>query len=391
MASKRSERIARLEGVIRRIASGRLDDPHDVDDVVQETLTRLLEAEERLELRTLAAYAVVTTRNVVTSLQRRGATADKHAPQLVDPSSPLDPQDVALQSEEHEALVVALAGLEAEERKALVDHEVLEVPTAAIAKEQGRTPGATATRLARVRARTRVDFLLAYRRLPPVSERCRPVLYAVAAGEKRRQQELNAAEHIEACPVCSQLVEPLTRKSRRLAAFGPLAAAGEAARRAGRGVRSHPAASVAAGATAVAVVAVLVWPSPPRTQPEPRPLTIGGVGALPLPDDFRWDRHEGATAVATGAPVESVPHDEGFWVGIGGSQRVWVELEVAGAESGPRIRPGGRVWFKGRLVRHSGDWVRSLGLSRGDGVRLLRSQGFHIVVREQHLTKVASS
>lgn len=79
MPSKRSDHIAALEAVVRRIGSALLDDPHDVD-VVQETLTRLLEAEERLELRTLAAYAVVTTGNLVTSLRRRNATAQKHAP-----------------------------------------------------------------------------------------------------------------------------------------------------------------------------------------------------------------------------------------------------------------------------------------------------------------------
>ena len=385
MRRDRTDPIRRLEPDIRRIASARLTDRDDIDDVVQETLTRLYEVRDRLELATLTSYAAITARNLAISMQRDRAVAERRAPGLFDPSAPADPEEHAVRSEEHDALVAALSALREEERRALVEHDALEVPTAAIAERQATTPGTMATRLARARARVRVEFLFAYRRLRPTSPECRPVLYALATGEKRRQRELKAGDHIARCDVCAQLVEPLSRRSRKLAALAPFALVGKRLRSVGRAARAHPVASAGAGIVAVAA-AVALTASLPDSQPTAAraTLSVDGTKAMPIPKHFAWGDHEGDAVRAQGAPVHSVPHDEGLWLGLNGRERVWVELEVSG-ESGPRVRAGAKVWFRGRLVRNEDAWLRGLGLSPRDGLGLLRRQGFHIVVRAQGL------
>ncbi len=217
MSASRHERIRSLEPEIRRIASTRLSDPHQVDEVVQETLTRLFEAQHRLAPRTLASYAVVTARNLITSMERARSLERKHAPGLIDATAPDDPQEVTVRTEEHRALLAALESLTPAERSALVDRDLHEIPTADIADRHDTTPGAAATRIARARARTRVEFLLAYRRAHLPTRKCRPVLYSIAAGDQRRQTELDAAQHVDECGPCRELIKPLVSKSRRLA------------------------------------------------------------------------------------------------------------------------------------------------------------------------------
>jgi hypothetical protein len=64
--------VAGLEPVVRRVIAARVSDRHLIDDLVQETLARVLESRRSLEGEALLAYAVVSARNIVTS---RGAAS----------------------------------------------------------------------------------------------------------------------------------------------------------------------------------------------------------------------------------------------------------------------------------------------------------------------------
>jgi serine/threonine-protein kinase RsbT len=96
---------------------------------------------------------------------------------------------------------------------ALLEHEVAGVGTAALAARAESTPGAVAAQLNRSRARLRVEYLLVRERADPPSDRCRPVLFALSGGDRRRQREVDAARHILECELCARLSEPLLQRA----------------------------------------------------------------------------------------------------------------------------------------------------------------------------------
>ena len=49
----------------------------------------------------------------------------------------------------------------------------------------------------------RVEYLLALQGVEPPTERCRPVLFALSSGDRRRQREVDAARHLLECEVCA--------------------------------------------------------------------------------------------------------------------------------------------------------------------------------------------
>src|SRR4029450_7475336 len=61
------DEILDLLPVVRRVIAARVRDPHLVDDLVQETLTRIMTVRSRVEDGTLVPYAIVTARNLVAS------------------------------------------------------------------------------------------------------------------------------------------------------------------------------------------------------------------------------------------------------------------------------------------------------------------------------------
>lgn len=191
-----------------------------------------------------------------------------------------------LAGERHQALNSALDGLGPVEREALVSHSD-GVSTAEIAERESTTPGAVAARLARSRARLRVDYVLALRKVTPPTPRCRPVLLAVSASDIRRQRALDTAGHLAGCASCAELIPPLAQRRSFLAgvAVAPLALLGAAGGRIVR-VSQHPAARASAAvgvAGGIAAVVLLVGagsaprsgtvgaPPPVTTHPSPPP------------------------------------------------------------------------------------------------------------------------
>jgi hypothetical protein len=89
---------------------------------------------------------------------------------------------------------------------------------------------------------------------------------------------------------------------------------------------------------------------------------------------------------ARGVPVQSVPADEGFWVGTSATNRVWVQLRGP-AESAYDVGVGDKVSFTGRVVSHGAHFAASVGVSPAEGARELSHQRGHLVVAQGELRR----
>ena len=207
--------VAALIPMIRRIVVARVPDRTTADDLVQETLARVLAASGRVEAGLLEPYAIVTARNVVASMWRDQDRHRRNQHRIVDLRPPDAPDEGILASEDRLAVAEALARLSERERETLLAHEVSRQDTASLAAELGSTAGAVAAQLNRTRARLRVEYLLAAEHLEPATDRCRPVLLAISSGDRRRQREVDAARHLLDCDLCARLSPPLVGRGRR--------------------------------------------------------------------------------------------------------------------------------------------------------------------------------
>ena len=201
--------VAALVPMIRRIVMARVGDHADAEDLVQETLVKVLAAVDRVEPGMLEPYAIATARNVVASLWRKGDRDTRNLHRVHDPRTPEAADEVVVAAEEHTAMATALAHLDARERDLLLAHEVTGAPTRALADDVGSTAGAVAAQLKRTRAKLRVEYLLALEHSEPPTDRCRPVLLAISSADRRRQREVDAARHLLECELCARLSEPL--------------------------------------------------------------------------------------------------------------------------------------------------------------------------------------
>ncbi|CAA9289738.1 MAG: Anti-sigma B factor RsbT [uncultured Corynebacteriales bacterium] len=201
--------ILDLVPIVRRVVGARIRDPHLVDDLVQETLARMMAARARIGDETLVPYAIVTAKNLVASHVQRQDRDRRKAHLVADPGSEPGPEDGVLGTERRQLVAEALRRLPAEERELLVAHEVQGAGTASLAAERGSTAGAIAAQLSRSRAKLRVEVLLAERTDRPPTDRCRPVLIALSSGDRRRQQRLDCAGHLLECDFCAALAPAL--------------------------------------------------------------------------------------------------------------------------------------------------------------------------------------
>ena len=373
----RRSQVADLIPLVRSVVGARISDPATAEDLVQEPLARLVVVERRLDASALGAYAVVTARNVVRGKARAEERELRHRPRMLDPRQPEDPAARALEKEDRRALAVALERLPGPERDSLIAHDVEGVDTATLAERWGTTPGAVAARLARARARLRVEYLLALRRVELPTESCKPVLLAVSAGDKRKQRALGAGEHLLTCPECPGLSEPLVRRRRPLAALWPFLGLDHLARWLRRSAREHPAPTAAAGvaATALAVWAVVAFTGGER----PPELFVRAGSSVPLSGDEPMAPYAGMTVEARGVPVQSVVHPRGLWVGSSRAERVWVDVHDEGGAV-PELAPGQRINFEGTLVANTAETLEQAGRGGPEDRGQLERQGHHIDV-----------
>ena len=204
--------VAALIPMVRRIIAARVPDAATADDLVQETLVRVLAAEGRVEPGMLEPYAIVTARNVVNSLWREQDRQRRNQHRVVDLQLSPSPDEPLLAREEQSAVAQALTRLSDRERETLLAHEVSGQDTRSLAGELGSTAGAVAAQLNRTRARLRVEYLLALEQVEPPTDRCRPVLLALSGGDRRRQREVDVGRHLLECDLCARLSEPLMER-----------------------------------------------------------------------------------------------------------------------------------------------------------------------------------
>lgn len=210
----RPSQFTALIPLVRRIVAARVPDQATADDLVQETLARVIAAADRIEPGMMEPYAIVTSRNVVASHWRDRDRQRRHQHRVIDLRAPEAPDEDILAQVDRDAVAAALTKLSERERETLLAHEVSGQDTRSLAEELGSTAGAVAAQLNRARARLRVEYLLAVERLEPPSERCRPVLLAISAADRRRQREVDAARHLLECALCARLSEPLMGRGR---------------------------------------------------------------------------------------------------------------------------------------------------------------------------------
>lgn len=126
----------------------------------------------------------------------------------------------------------------------------------------------------------------------------------------------------------------------------------------------------------------------PTTETRSGTLTVDGDPVDTDPGDGGLIRLTGKRAVARGARVLSVPADEGFWIGTGSSDRIWVQLTGPPPESPYTVRPDDRVSFTGRITRNSSNFALAVGVTKAEGAATLTAQRRHLSVPKQGLTLI---
>jgi RNA polymerase sigma factor (sigma-70 family) len=401
--------VASVTEVLRRVFARRVFDQDRLDDLVQDTLTRIVRARPGLDGEELVAYAVVVARNVLVSDARRR----REVPEWVAGTSPADdPQEMAIRSEERVALREALAALPEADRRALLEHEVEGRTTADLAGRAGTSPGSIAARLARARARARVDYVIALRNASLPTDRCKPVLVSLSSGIKRRQQELSAADHLLTCDACADLAPPVIERKRSLAALVPVAGLPALLGHVRRFLGEHPVVSGAAAAGAAAGIAAVLLATSGGDEPRPSaagradevattvatttsaapsaaptaacelldpggaPVALGPAGPAGVP--------VGSQLSMRGATVSAIPADEGFWADCSGST-IWVEL-TGSTESPAEVTIGARVEATGTVTSHGDGYAAAVGVTPDEGAADLDAAGVHLDVPQDALT-----
>ena len=211
------ESIVDLVPIVRRVVAARVADPSTRDDIVQETLARVMASRSRVEHESLVPYAITTARNLIASLVQREQRARRNAHLFAEADEPEPrPEDELLRREEATLVETAMSRLTPAEQDILLAHEVEGTDTATLAASRGSTPGAVAAQLGRTRSRLRVEYLVAQSGSDPPTDRCRPVLIALSSGDRRRQRELDVRGHLLACDFCAGLSPTLAApRSRR--------------------------------------------------------------------------------------------------------------------------------------------------------------------------------
>jgi RNA polymerase sigma factor (sigma-70 family) len=370
-------RLVELRALVSRVVAARVQDPDTVADLVQETLARVLKARDRLDDEAWAPYAVVTARNLVHELGRAEERHQRHAHRLAESTTAPSPEEAVVRREEDEALNLAFSRLPPADRRALASQVTEDAEVSVLAEESGSTPGAVAVRLSRARARLRVEYVLALRRVELPTPRCKSVLLALSSGDRRRQEALEAGEHLLRCECCAELSAPLLKRSRSLAVLWPVVAIGGFLKRLGHWARAHPVytSGATAGVAAVTVAVVLL------ARPDAGFLRSGPTSLLPPPPPQELATKAGQPVEARSVQVQSVVSPTRFWVGSNRRERLFVE--VLAPPTFP-VRAGERVSFVGHLdANHEGS-VERFGLQGVDAAQL-NQQGHHIHVEAHDL------
>lgn len=219
LPTERAE-LVRLRDTAARVVRAR-HAGDETEDLIQEAWARIAFALRERAVEDPHAYAAGIAANLVRWHDRKDRCRQRRTARLwIRPTIDAPDGDI-VRDEEAAALATALRRLPPETRDVLVAHVVHGMDTGTLAAQAGTTPGAVAACLARSRAMLRVEYVIAFRRLPEPADRCRRICYAVSANDSRRELRLDAAGHIPGCDTCQSITDAL-RERRRPAMGAPI-------------------------------------------------------------------------------------------------------------------------------------------------------------------------
>jgi hypothetical protein len=102
---------------------------------------------------------------------------------------------------------------------------------------------------------------------------------------------------------------------------------------------------------------------------------LGGAGTA-----ASLRNHDGDEAVGRAVRVQSVPADEGFWVGTSAQDRLWVQLTGTRGESDYKVKEGDTIEFTGTVTPAAKGFAAETGLTAAEGAEQLTTQGYYVAV-----------
>lgn len=111
---------------------------------------------------------------------------------------------------------------------------------------------------------------------------------------------------------------------------------------------------------------------------EPGTVTAGAADLLGGASASSFAAQDGQQAVGRAVRVQSVPADEGFWVGSGEQDRLWVQLTGTGGESDYRVKQGDSIDFTGTVTRAAQGYAAKAGVTAAEGAEQLTEQGYYV-------------
>ena len=109
-------------------------------------------------------------------------------------------------------------------------------------------------------------------------------------------------------------------------------------------------------------------------------VTADGDDLLTAQTSISQGGHDGEQAVGHAVKVQSVPADEGFWVGTSSTDRLWVQLSGTQGESDYKVKQGDAIDFTGTVKAADKGFATGVGLTTEEGADQLTQQGHYISV-----------
>ena len=230
-----SEYGVRLRGFAYRLTGN----PHDADDLVQETFVRALPRLDRLDPATveLGPYLFTTLRNLFLKSVERGKRAEPVA-EVPEPAEagPIedDPERNTLLQRQQEEVRSANARLAPRQRLVLALRELEDRSYAEIGVIVGLKENAVAQLISRARDSLRTELRLAQvdpERLPEECRRYLPLLSRHLDGQLRGADLEATLAHLEGCSTCQDALDAMREAKRRYRLLPPWLFAGDELRK----------------------------------------------------------------------------------------------------------------------------------------------------------------
>src|SRR6188508_3086055 len=121
--------------MLRRIVAARVGHHPAAEDLVQETLVRVLAARDRIDPGMVEPYAIATVRNVMASMWRDQDREQRNRHRAHDPREPEQAAERVVATEEQVAIAEAVRRLDDRDREMLLAHDIDGEPTRALAQD----------------------------------------------------------------------------------------------------------------------------------------------------------------------------------------------------------------------------------------------------------------